>query len=81
MEGKRMNDAEFYEFCLKHPEPRIEHDANGKIIIMPPMTSETGRWNSKIHIEIGIWNKMTKLGETFDSSTGFKTVQWCGALS
>ncbi|MCC6410060.1 MAG: Uma2 family endonuclease, partial [Saprospiraceae bacterium] len=25
----------------------------------------------KIHIEIGLWNKMTNLGETFDSSTGF----------
>lgn len=35
-------------------------------------TSKTGRYNSKIHIDIGIWNKKTKLGETFDSSTGFK---------
>ena len=72
LEGSGMTDDEFYEFCLENAELRIERDPNGKIIIMPPTTSETGRRNSKIHIEIGIWNKMTKLGETFDSSTGFK---------
>lgn len=70
--GSDMDDAEFYTFCLENNELRIERDPDGKIIIMPPTTSETGRWNSKIHIEIGLWNRMTKMGETFDSSTGFK---------
>lgn len=70
--GDGMTDAEFYELCVENPELRIERNANGKIIIMPPTTSETGRLNSKIHIEIGVWNRNTKLGETFDSSTGFK---------
>ncbi len=72
LDGNGMTDDEFYEFCLENSELRIERNPNGKIIIMPPTTSETGRRNSKIHIEIGIWNKMTQLGETFDSSTGFK---------
>lgn len=72
LDGSDMDDAEFYAFCLENNELRIERDSTGKIIIMPPTTSEAGRWNSKIHIEIGVWNRMTKLGETFDSSTGFK---------
>ena len=63
-----MTDDEFYAFCLENTELRIERKPNGKITIMPPTTSETGRRNSKIHIEIGIWNKMTRLGETFDST-------------
>lgn len=67
-----MTDEEFFVLCMENPELRIERNAHGKIIVMPPTTSETGRYNSKIHIEIGIWNKKTKLGETFDSSTGFK---------
>ena len=67
-----MTDEEFYAFCLENAELRIERNAEGKIIVMPPTTSETGRYNSKIHIEIGIWNKNATLGETFDSSTGFK---------
>ena len=72
MDGADMTDEEFYTLCMNNPELRIERNANGKIIIMPPTTSETGRYNSKIHIEIGIWNKKTQRGETFDSSTGFK---------
>lgn len=72
LDNNGMTDAEFYAFCLENAELRIERNANGKIIIMPPTTSETGRYNSRIHIEIGIWNKNAKLGETFDSSTGFK---------
>lgn len=67
-----MNDEEFYAFCMENAQMRIERTAEGKIIFMPPTTSETGRYNSRIHIEIGIWNKTAKLGETFDSSTGFK---------
>jgi Uma2 family endonuclease len=72
LEAADMNDEEFYVLCMDNPELGIERNANGKIIIMPPTTSETGRYNSKIHIEIGIWNKKSQLGETFDSSTGFK---------
>lgn len=72
LDGAGMTDEEFYALCMENPELRIERNAKGKIIIIPPTTSETGRYNSKIHIEIGLWNKKTKLGETFDSSTGFK---------
>lgn len=70
-DGSSMSNAQFVQFCKHNPDLRIERDANHQLIIMAPTTSETGRWNSKIHIEIGQWNKMTNLGETFDSSTGF----------
>ena len=33
---------------------------------------ETGNYNSGLNGELWIWNKQTKLGKTFDSSTGFK---------
>jgi Uma2 family endonuclease len=72
MDGADMSDEEFYALCMNNPELRIERNANGKIIIMPPTTSETGHRNSEIHLEIGIWNRKHKLGVTFDSSTGFK---------
>lgn len=67
-----MTDAGFYRFCLDNAELRIERNPNSKIIVMPPTTSETGRYNSEIHIELGIWNRKHQLGNTFDSSTGFK---------
>jgi len=71
-DGDGTTDEEFYELCVENPELRIERNTHGKIIIMPPTTSETGQLNSKLHIEIGLWNRNVKLGETFDSSTGFK---------
>ncbi len=71
-EDKAMSDTAFYAFCLDNAELRIERNSNGKIIVMPPTTSETGRYNSEIHIELGIWNRKYQLGKTFDSSTGFK---------
>lgn len=71
LDGSGLSAGQFADLCRSNPDLRIERDANHQIIIMAPTTSETGRWNSKIHIEIGLWNKITNLGETFDSSTGF----------
>ncbi|GAB4497914.1 MAG: Uma2 family endonuclease [Saprospiraceae bacterium] len=72
LDGAGVTDEEFYAFCMENPELRIERNADGKIIVMPPTNSETGRYNSEIHLEIGIWNRKHKLGVTFDSSAGFK---------
>ena len=33
---------------------------------------ETGKRNTDLIVQIGIWNRQTKLGEVFDSSTGYK---------
>lgn len=72
LDGADMSDEEFFAFCMKNPELRIERTAKGKIIIMPPTTSETGHFNSEINAELVFWNRKHKLGVTFDSSTGFK---------
>ena len=66
-----MSPEDFYEFCLQNAELRIERDANGQIEIMPPTTSETGEFNASLTGELYAWNRQTKLGHTFDSSTGF----------
>ncbi|MEO6759808.1 MAG: Uma2 family endonuclease [Saprospiraceae bacterium] len=71
-EDKAMTEKEFYAFCQDNAELRIERTAQGKIIVMPPTTSETGLFNSEIHLELGIWNRKSQLGKTFDSSTGFQ---------
>ncbi len=70
--GNGMTDEGFYKLCIENPELRIERTPNGQIIITPPTTSETGRQNFEISMEIGLWNRQYKLGHVFDSSTGFK---------
>ncbi len=70
--GEGMDTESFLDFCLENPDLRIERTADHHIIIMPPTSSETGLFNSKLHIKLGIWNEQHQLGETFDSSTGFQ---------
>ncbi|MCY7352047.1 MAG: Uma2 family endonuclease [Cytophagaceae bacterium] len=67
----RLNDKELEQFCLEQKELRIERAADGTIFIMSPTYSLTGKNNSEILIQLGIWNKREKHGHVFDSSSGF----------
>ncbi|MBX2892476.1 MAG: Uma2 family endonuclease [Saprospiraceae bacterium] len=67
-----MTDEQFYQFCMLNPDLRIERTPDKIIEIMPPTNSETGKQNFTLSGEIYIWHKKNKLGEGFDSSTGFK---------
>ena len=39
---------------------------------MPPTGWESGKRNSNINLDLGLWNRQSKLGVVFDSSTGFR---------
>jgi Uma2 family endonuclease len=67
----KMTDAQFYEFCRTNPDLRIERDANGEVIVMPPACSDTGNRNVKISAQVQNWADETETGEVFDSSSGF----------
>ena len=67
-----QSDEAFFQLCQLNPELRIERNSQHEILIMPPTTSETGNRNAKLLVKLGIWNEKHKLGEPFDSSTGFK---------
>ena len=69
--AKDMSSEEFFAFCHLNNDLRIERTADGQMIIMAPTGSETGNRNSEINAEIVFWNRVHKLGVTFDSSTGF----------
>jgi len=68
---KPMNDDEFFDFCQRHKDLRIEMNEDGEIIIMPPTGSETGIKNFKLTTKFGNWVEKDGSGEGFDSSTGF----------
>ena len=67
-----LTDEAFFQLCQNNRDLRFERTAAGELIIMPPTGSDTGNRNFDIAVELGIWNKQTKLGKGFDSSTGFK---------
>jgi Uma2 family endonuclease len=67
----KLTREQFYELCAANPELKLERNANGDLVVMSPTGGETGAWNSEIIIDLGIWNRQTATGKTFDSSTGF----------
>ena len=69
---QRMSDDEFFEFCRRNPDLRIERTSDGDLIIMPPTGGETGRSNFKLTAYFGNWVEANGTGEGFDSSTVFR---------
>ncbi|MEH2352028.1 Uma2 family endonuclease [Nostoc sp.] len=66
-----LTDEQFFQMCQKNSNYRFERTASREILIMPPTGGDTGNRNFDMVVELGIWNKQTKLGKGFDSSTGF----------
>lgn len=68
----KLTDDQFYQLCRENPGIKFERNSQGELIIMPPTGGETGNKNSEINADFVIWNRQTKLGVCFDSSTCFK---------
>ncbi len=67
-----LTDEQFELICSTNRDLRLERTATGELVIMPPTGGETGKRNSSINAQLWLWNQQHKLGEVFDSSTGFK---------
>ncbi|MFM6452451.1 MAG: Uma2 family endonuclease, partial [Planktothrix sp.] len=67
-----LTEDQFYELCQKNQDLKFERNRSGVLTIMSPTGGETSHRNFNIAVELGIWNKQTKLGIAFDSSGGFK---------
>ncbi|MGB7417239.1 MAG: Uma2 family endonuclease [Thermosynechococcaceae cyanobacterium] len=71
MPTRQMSYEQFCEFCQTNPDLRIERNANGEVIVMPPAFSDTGNRNVKISAQVFNWAETYGTGEVFDSSAGF----------
>jgi Uma2 family endonuclease len=69
--GRPMGDDEFFEFCVRNPELRIERSAGGEIIIMPPAGFETGYRNNELCRQLGNWARADGRGVALDSNTEY----------
>ena len=67
-----LTDEQFYQLCIANEPWQLELTQTGDLIIMPPTGGESGIRNSDITTDLSIWNRQTKLGKVFDSSTEFK---------
>jgi len=67
----KLDAEQFLQLSLSNKDIRMEINAQGKLILMPPTGGETGEFNSEINYQLTHWNKQASSGKTFDSSIGF----------
>lgn len=67
----KLTDEEFFKLALAHQDLQMERTPTGEIVIMQPTGGNTGKRNANLTIDLGLWNRQTKLGVVFDSSTEF----------
>ncbi len=67
-----LDDERLLALSSSNPDLRLERDAQGALIVMPPAGGETGDRNSEINMQLRLWAKQDGRGTTFDSSTGFR---------
>jgi len=67
-----ISDRQLEALSRDNPDARLETDSQGHLIFMSPTGGETGNRNGELFFQIKLWNKQSKLGQVFDSSTGFK---------
>jgi len=66
-----LTDDMFFDLCQANSQLLLERDKDGNIIVMAPTGSDTGNYNFELAFELGLWNRHTKAGYVFDSSSGF----------
>ncbi len=69
--GFRVTPEQFEQLAYAEQLSRLELTKTGELIIMSPTGGEAGEKNFNLYIDLGIWNRQTKLGKAFDSSTLF----------
>ena len=66
-----LTDEQFYRLCSMNRDLQFERNAKGELIIMPPVGGVSGNREADLITEVNIWNRKTKLGKVFSSSTIF----------
>ena len=67
-----ITDDQFYNLCQVNPEWQLEINQKGKLIIMPRLGGISGNREADLISLLWLWNRQTKLGKVFSSSTIFR---------
>jgi Uma2 family endonuclease len=66
-----LSDEQFYQLCQINEYYKFEQTAKDELIILPPSNLITGNREAELNGNLMIWNRQTKLGKVFSSSTIF----------
>ncbi|MDJ1175515.1 Uma2 family endonuclease [Roseofilum capinflatum] len=66
-----LSDEQFYQLCHVNEQYQLEETAKGELLIMSPVGAISGNRESDLNADVVIWNRQTRLGKVFSSSTIF----------
>jgi Uma2 family endonuclease len=67
-----LSDEQFYQLCQDNQNWQLERTAKGELVIMPPVGGVSGNREADLNGSLWLWNRQTKLGRVFSSSTIFR---------
>ncbi len=68
----QLTDEQFYRLCQTNRDLKFERTATGELVVMAPTGGESSIRNADLTTDLNLWNRKTKLGVVFDSSSGFR---------
>lgn len=68
---RQLSADEFFQFGQRNRELKFERRPDGTIELLPLSGGTTGRRNARLTTDLTIWNRQSRSGQVFDSSTGF----------
>jgi Uma2 family endonuclease len=67
-----LSRSQFWQIANDNPDMKLERNKQGNLIVMAPTGGETGSFNFDLIGQLYLWNRSSKAGKAFDSSTGFE---------
>lgn len=67
----QLTREQFYQLCRANRDIPLERSPRGELIIVSPVGGESGSWEANLIGDVIIWNRQTRLGVVFSSSTIF----------
>ena len=72
LQDVNFSDEQFYQLCQVNRDLKLERTIQGELVIMPPVGGISGNREADFITDLNIWNRQTKLGKVFSSSTIFR---------
>jgi Uma2 family endonuclease len=69
--GDEPSDQAYLAFCRANPDLRVERNAKGEILIVPPAGSESSYRSASVAAQLFNWAERDGHGKPFDSSAQF----------
>jgi len=66
-----LSDKAYADFCAANPDLRLERNAQGEIIIVPPPGGESSYRSLTVAAQLERWSRRNGRGRAFDSSVQF----------